>query len=166
MKKSITCCVLGILTLLATPLFAKPTELKWAQLSPVHQQLIDKARSTMKDAYAPYSHYHVGAALLSESGKIYTGFNIENASYPLGMCAERTALFKAITLRDKRFKTIAIVTRDGGMPCGACRQTLNEFAPNLEVLVTDQNKQRIQKTTLAQLLPESFGPSNLNSEKS
>lgn len=140
---------------------AQSDPLSFEQLTKTQQNLVEKAIESMTDAYAPYSHYHVGAALLSEDGTIFTGFNIENASYGLTVCAERTALFKAVTSHHKKFTQIAVVTKNGGMPCGACRQTLNEFSPELLVIVTDANKTKIQLKKLSELLPDSFGPNNL-----
>lgn len=124
-------------------------------------ELIGKAIEGQKNSYAPYSQYFVGAAVLTKSGKIYSGCNIENASYGLGNCAERTAIFKAVSEGEKEIEAIVIVTRDGGLSCGACRQVLNEFNPNMTVIAIDENKQVRHETTLDQLLPHAFGPSNL-----
>lgn len=123
--------------------------------------LVKKALEGQKKAYAPYSKYYVGAALLTKSGKIYTGCNIENASYGLCNCAERTALFKAVSEGEKEFEAIAVVTRDGGMPCGACRQVLNEFNPDLHIITVDESGTIRNELSLGQLLPQAFGPSNL-----
>ena len=89
--------------------------------------LIDAAQQVRKWAYIPYSHYAVGAALLTASGRIYDGVNVENASFPLSNCAERTAIFKAVSEGEKEFLAIAVVTDNGGTPCGACRQVMAEF---------------------------------------
>lgn len=123
--------------------------------------LVKKALEGQKKAYAPYSQYYVGAAILTKSGKIYTGCNIENASYGLCNCAERTALFKAVSEGEKEFEAIAVVTRDGGMPCGACRQVLNEFNPDLHIITLDESGTIRNELSLGQLLPQAFGPSNL-----
>ena len=124
------------------------------------QELISAAMAQLERAYAPYSHFKVGAALLTEEGRIYTGCNIENAAYGNTMCAERTALFKAVSEGVRTFTAIAIASSGSApFPCGACRQSLYEFAPKLDVLVTWDGQ--VRKTTLAQLLPEGFGPSSL-----
>src|SRR5512143_2614455 len=102
-------------------------------------ELIDLARKARKQAYAPYSHYKVGAALLGKSGKVYAGCNVENASYSLTCCAERTAIFKAVSEGETEFEAIAVVTKNGGSPCGACRQVLSEFAPELIIYVADKD---------------------------
>jgi cytidine deaminase len=123
--------------------------------------LIDKAKEVQKKAYPPYSHYYVGAALLTKSGKVFSGCNVENASYGLTICAERTAVFKAVSEGDKEIEAIVVVTKDGGMPCGACRQVLNEFNPKMIVIAADeQGKIHVQKP-LNQLLSDAFGPANL-----
>ena len=91
------------------------------------QNLIQQAMDIRQHAYAPYSKYKVGAALLSKSGRVFTGVNIENAAYSVTICAERTAVFKAVSEGDRTFSAVAIVTDDGGSPCGSCRQVLSEF---------------------------------------
>ncbi len=125
-------------------------------------ELVQEAALARKNAYAPYSQYLVGAALLTKSGKIYKGCNVENASYGLCNCAERTAIFKAVSEGETDFAAIALVTRDGGMPCGACRQVLNEFGPKMVVLAADEHGVIHREYTLDQLLPNSFGPANLD----
>ena len=123
-------------------------------------ELLMQAISAREYAYAPYSNYAVGAALVTTDGKIYTGCNIENASYTPSICAERTAMFKAISEGDFDFTAIAVVTVDGGAPCGVCRQVMREFAPKLTVIIGDlAGNYRI--FTLSDLLPRSFGPENL-----
>ena len=124
------------------------------------EKLLEMAIEARKAAYVPYSGYAVGAALLSTDGRVFTGCNIENAAYGNTMCAERTALFKAVSEGVRTFTAIAIAS-SGSAPfsCGACRQSLYEFAPKLDVLVTWDGQ--VRKTTLAQLLPEGFGPSSL-----
>ena len=124
-------------------------------------ELIDKAVEGQKNSYAPYSNYFVGAAVLTKSGKMYSGCNIENASYGLGNCAERTAVFKAVSEGEKEIEAIVIVTRDGGMSCGACRQVLNEFNPNMKVIAVDKDYKVRREVILSELLPHAFGPSNL-----
>ncbi len=123
-------------------------------------ELIDLARKVRKKAYAPYSHYKVGAALLGKSGKVYTGCNVENASYGHTVCAERTAVLKAVSEGETEFEAIAVVTTNGGSPCGACRQVLSEFAPRLTVYIADKNS-AYRTTTLKKLLPDSFTPAHL-----
>ena len=123
-------------------------------------ELIEFARKARKKAYAPYSHYKVGAALLGKSGKVYTGCNVENASYSHTVCAERTAVLKAVSEGETEFDAIAIVTRNGGSPCGACRQVLSEFAPTLTIHIADKNGE-YRTTTMKKLLPDSFTPAHL-----
>ncbi len=126
--------------------------------------LIQTATQARERAHAPYSNYKVGAALLTTAGKIYSGCNVENAAYGLCMCAERTAIFKAVSEGDHDFTAIAVVTANGGSPCGSCRQVMREFAPHLTVIIADTaGNHRV--TTLSELLPDSFGPEHLpNSE--
>lgn len=125
------------------------------------KMLIQKAIDMLEFSYAPYSGYPVGAALLGEDGKVYTGCNVENAAYGNTLCAERTALCKAVSEGARSFKAIAIASRGSApFPCGACRQSLYEFAPNLRVMVTwDGN---VREAILSDLLPEGFGPSSLD----
>lgn len=124
-------------------------------------ELVRKAQEARKDSYSPYSNYAVGATLLSRSGKIYTGANVENAVYPLSICAERVAVFNAVSSNDRDFEAIAVVSRDGGSPCGACRQVLSEFGLETIVLIADKNGKVLEETTVGDLLPGEFGPSNL-----
>jgi cytidine deaminase len=125
------------------------------------QELIQVARHAQKWAYAPYSNYAVGAALLTNSGRIYEGANVENAVYPVTMCAERVAVFKAVSQGERAFSAIAVVTRDGGSPCGSCRQVLAEFGLDTIVVIADEEGRVTAEMTVGELLPESFGPSNL-----
>lgn len=121
------------------------------------EELMALARGAMAFSYSPYSHYRVGAALLSRDGQVFTGCNIENGSYGASNCAERTALFKAVSEGVTEFTAIAIAAdKAAPWPCGICRQALNEFAPELRVIVTwDGNK---AEATLPELLPHAFGP--------
>lgn len=121
------------------------------------EELIARAALAQEYAYAPYSDYLVGAALLAKSGRIYLGANVENAAYSLTICAERVAVFKAISEGEKEFEAIAVVTSNGGSPCGACRQVLREFAPDLRVFVSDASG-KFRQTSIAEMLPDSFGP--------
>lgn len=123
--------------------------------------LIHSANEIRQWAYAPYSGYAVGAALLAASGRVYTGVNIENAAYPSSICAERVAIFKAITEGEQQFAAIAVVTTNGGSPCGTCRQVMAEFGLDTIVIIADQAGKVIQETTVAGLLPGSFGPQDL-----
>ncbi len=124
------------------------------------QELVTQAIAARKRAYAPYSHYKVGAALLGKSGKVYLGCNVENASYGHTICAERTAFVKAVSEGEKEFEAIAVVTRNGGSPCGACRQVMVEFAPELTIYIADKNGD-YRTTTMNELLPDSFTPEHL-----
>ena len=122
--------------------------------------LIERAQELREMAYAPYSNYKVGAALLSRDGRIFTGCNVENAAYPECICAERGAVTKAVSEGARSFLAIAVATQDGGTPCGACRQVLCEFSPQMIVLIADDNG-LVFETTAADLLPHHFGPANL-----
>jgi len=125
------------------------------------QQLVQAAIEASVHAYAPYSKYVVGAALRARDGTIYGGCNVENAAYPSSICAERTALVKAISEGQREFDSIAVVTRDGGAPCGTCRQMLYEFAPDLLVILADLDGRVHSIQRLYDLLPLGFGPSHL-----
>ncbi len=126
-----------------------------------NQNLIDLANEARKKAYSPYSDYPVGAALRAKSGKIYTGANVENAAFSVTMCAERVALFKAVSEGEREFDIISVVTDNGGSPCGPCRQALSEFGLDLSVLIADGDGNLTQETTLNELLPGAFGPEHL-----
>jgi cytidine deaminase len=129
------------------------------------QKLVDRAVEAQRRAYAPYSNYLVGAALLTSDGTVFTGCNVENAASPATICAERTAVTKAVSEGHREFTAIAVVTRDGGSPCGICRQVLNEFAPNILVIVANGDG-RIQYThRLPEMLLHAFGPSNLETNE-
>jgi cytidine deaminase len=126
---------------------------QWADL--VRQAIIAR-----ESAYAPYSNYKVGAALLTAAGHIYAGCNIENAAYGPTVCAERVAVFKAVSEGQREFAAIAVATVNGVAPCGVCRQVLREFAPHLTIIVADLNG-NYRVLSLADLLPDSFGPEDL-----
>ncbi|MCY3833646.1 MAG: cytidine deaminase [Chloroflexi bacterium] len=130
------------------------------------QQLIKAAIDASRHAYIPYSNYRVGAALLTAGGAIYGGCNIESVSFTPTVCAERTALFKAVSVGQREFKAIAVVTRDAGSPCGVCRQMMYEFAPDLRVILADLDGNSRLVTTLRELLPHGFGPAHLDENKS
>lgn len=125
------------------------------------KQLIQRALEAREKAYVPYSKYPVGAALLCQSGKIYTGANIENAAFPVTVCAERVAIFKAVSEGDMELQAMAVVTKNGGTPCGSCRQVMAEFNPDLIVYVVDEKSDIKQETTLKEILPSYFGPASL-----
>ncbi len=121
------------------------------------EALVSAARDARKNAYAPYSHYAVGAAVQTASGKVYTGCNIENAAYPSGLCAERVAIFKAVADGEREMRAIAVVTSNLGSPCGACRQVLSEFAADDVVIVLAPARgNRRKKYTMKQILPDRF----------
>jgi cytidine deaminase len=123
-------------------------------------KLVSLAAEARKRAHAPYSNIAVGAALLAKSGRVYTGSNVENASYGLTVCAERVAVFKAVSEGEREFEAIAVVTEKGITPCGACRQVLIEFGGDLQVIVADTaGHQRV--FALTDLLPEGFTPEHL-----
>ena len=126
------------------------------------QDLMRLAVEMLDKAYVPYSHFPVGAALECEDETVYTGCNIENAAFPCTICAERTAMFKAISEGNTQFKRIVVAGRseDFCVPCGSCRQVMREFAPELEVICLN-GKGEAKHYTLRQLLPESFGPEYL-----
>ena len=125
------------------------------------EDLLKLAADAAKSAYAPYSQFQVGAAILSENGEVFTGCNVENASYGLSMCAERTAVFKAISHGARKLTAIAVASPGGASPCGACRQVLNEFDPDITVYLGNEKGQLIRETSIRQLLPDAFGPENL-----
>ncbi|MCB9010164.1 MAG: cytidine deaminase [Ardenticatenaceae bacterium] len=122
--------------------------------------LIQAALTVRAMAYAPYSNYPVGAALLMADGRIVTGVNVENASYGLSMCAERTAVFKAVADGQQKILAVAVATDNAGSPCGACRQVLTEFAGDVPVYLVDAAGNG-RDTTLYALLPDHFGPEHL-----
>jgi len=127
------------------------------------QELLKQAIEARKRAYVPYSRFAVGAALLSQGGTVYLGCNIENAAYPLCNCAERTALFKAVSEGDRKFAKLAVVadTERPCSPCGACRQVISEFCrKDMPVLLTNL-KGDLLRTTVEQLLPGAFSAEDL-----
>jgi cytidine deaminase len=128
------------------------------------QALVDLANTARQRAYAPYSNYPVGAALRTKTGRIFTGVNVENAAYPQTMCAERVAIFKAVSEGEKEFEVISVVTDNGGSPCGGCRQVLAEFGLDTMVLMADGNGKLLKETTVKELLPEAFTPDQLSSK--
>ena len=136
-----------------------------------YEELVKKAYEAQAFSYSPYSEFQVGAALLTKSGKVYTGCNIENAAFSPTNCAERTAVFKAVSEGEVNFSAIAVVGNKKGepqeewefcTPCGVCRQVLLEFVNPEEFEVIAGKGNEIRKFTLSQLLPESFSPSMLS----
>jgi cytidine deaminase len=129
----------------------------------IRTRLIEAAKTAQKNAYCPYSRYPVGASVLAESGRIYTGCNVENASFGLSICAERVAIFKAISSGEKRIRSLAVAAKSAA-PCGACRQVIIEFAPkDAEIIYVDwfpmAKKQKTTFTKAGKLLPHAFDPS-------
>ena len=124
------------------------------------EELLKLAQIAMKNSYSPYNRYAVGAALLCKNGRVFLGCNIENASFGLTNCGERTAIFKAVSEGEREFEAVAIAS-NGSLPypCGTCRQVLNEFAPGIRVLVTWDGGQ--DEMSLRELLPHGFGPKDL-----
>ena len=123
--------------------------------------LIDLANQARILAYAPYSNYRVGAALRTKSGRIFTGVNVENAAYPTTMCAERVAIYKAVSEGEREFDVIAVVTPNGGSPCGGCRQVMAEFGLETIVLIGNGAGDILEQTTVDGLLPGAFTPAHL-----
>ena len=137
--------------------------------------LLNLAAEARRRAYAPYSNYPVGAALRTKSGRVFTGANVENAAYPNTMCAERIAVFKAVTEGEREFDALAVVTANGGHPCGGCRQVLAEFGSDTIVLIgslggdpatgspsgDSTGASLVEETTIAKLLPGPFTPADL-----
>jgi cytidine deaminase len=127
------------------------------------QALIDLANTARQRAYVPYSNYPVGAVVRTKTGRLYTGVNVENAAYPQTMCAERVAIFKAVSEGEKEFEVIAVVTDNGGSPCGGCRQVMAEFGLDTIVLLADGTGKLVKETSVRELLPEPFTPEQLKS---
>jgi cytidine deaminase len=125
------------------------------------RDLIKAAAAAREKAYVPYSHYPVGAAILTSTGKVFTGCNIEIASYGGTNCGERTAAFKAVSEGERDFVAVAVVTSNGAAPCGICRQVLYEFGPEMQVIMVDVNNTIAWEGPLTDLLPHGFGPKKL-----
>lgn len=128
-------------------------------------KLIQIAIEARNQAYAPYSNYQVGAALLATSGRIYDGVNIENAAFPVTICAERVAVFKAVSEGEREFLAIVVATVNGGMPCGSCRQVLAEFGLETLVIIANLEGKIISETPIGELLPGAFRPKDLPPKK-
>lgn len=119
--------------------------------------LVAAARKARINAHAPYSNFAVGAAILTDEGKVFVGCNVENASFGLTICAERVAASTAVAAGQRTFVRLALSLPEGGTPCGACRQFLSEFADELEILIDDSDKEHsVRKTSLSALLPDRF----------
>ncbi len=129
------------------------------------EKLIEKAKEARNRSYSPYSRFPIGAALLTEDGEIFTGTNIENASYGLTNCAERTAIFKAVSEGYRKFKMLAVVadTKRPVPPCGACRQVINEFGGKIRVIMANLEGDIVELTG-ADLLPGAFNREDMNNE--
>lgn len=125
------------------------------------EQLVAQALLARQRAYAPYSNYFVGAAILAADGEVILGCNVENASYPATICAERVALTAAIAQGKRDLVAIAVATRDGGSPCGICRQVMAELGPAMQVYIANEQG-NYRSTTVAELLPDSFSGSSLS----
>ena len=125
-------------------------------------ELAKLASSARELAYAPYSKFKVGAAILCSEGKTFTGCNVENASYGISMCAERVALYKAVSEGQQSIQSIALSLSGSGSLCGACRQALHEFNPSMIVYLSDETGRIHHETTLNTLLPQAFGAENLD----
>lgn len=125
------------------------------------EQLVKEAIAARQLAYAPYSNYLVGAAVLAEDGTVILGCNVENASYPATICAERVALTSAIAQGKRKLTAIAVATRNGGSPCGICRQVMAELGPEMDVYISDEQG-NFRTTTVRELLPDSFGGASLD----
>jgi cytidine deaminase len=129
----------------------------------LRQKLIQTALEARKWAYAPYSGYEVGAALLTSSDRTYDGVNVENAAYPSSMCAERVAVFKAVSEGERDFVALVVASPNGGTPCGACRQVLAEFGLNTLIIIVNDQGEVMHETALENLLPVAFLPEDLKS---
>ncbi|HSM71576.1 MAG TPA: cytidine deaminase [Anaerolineales bacterium] len=125
------------------------------------QALVDLANTARERAYVPYSGYRVGSSLRTKSGRVFTGVNVENAAYPQTMCAERVAMFKAVSEGEKDFEVITVVTDNGATPCGGCRQVMAEFGLDTMVIMADGKGKIVQETTVKDLLPGAFTPEQL-----
>lgn len=125
------------------------------------QELVAAAQAARKQAYAPYSHYAVGAAVLTADGTVLPGCNVENAAYPATICAERVALTSAIAQGSRKLTAIAVVTQNGGTPCGICRQVMAELGPEMDVYISDAAG-NFRATTVRALLPDAFDSASLD----
>ena len=139
----------------------QPKRKNW--VSAMRKKLIEAAKKAQKNSYSPYSRYPVGAAVMTESGRIYTGCNVENASFGLAICAERVAIFNAVSHGEKKLRAICVAAKSA-KPCGACRQVIIEFAvKDADVICVDwqplEKKEHVEYTKASRLLPKPFDPS-------
>ncbi len=126
----------------------------------MYKKLLSFAEKASKNSYSPYSKFAVGASVLCSDGKVYCGTNIENASYGLTLCAERTAVFTAVSNGSKNITAVAVYSKDGVIPCGACRQVISEFSQKADIIYNDKNG-AVKIKKIYDLLPESFNKKNL-----
>jgi cytidine deaminase len=131
-----------------------------------HKTLVSRARAAKRFSHSPYSRFRVGAAVVTSTGKVYTGCNIENSSYGLTVCAERTALFKAVSEGETSFEAIAITSdeNDATPPCGACRQVIMDLAGDIDVILSTKSG-KLKKLKVSELLPYPFGGKNLKNAR-
>ncbi len=168
-QRLLNCLRYSISTMSSKPNNTHPTD-ESSELGPqktvagfaeaIIRRLIRAADEVRKNAYAPYSGYHVGAAVFTKSGMVFSGCNVENASYGLTNCAERSAIFTAIGEGHREFVAIAVVTDQGWSPCGACRQVIREFGDNIAVIIAD-GKGNYTSTTSGALLPSGFSAADM-----
>ncbi|NBX68838.1 MAG: cytidine deaminase [Proteobacteria bacterium] len=139
-------------------------ELPVSKLNSKEKDLVKKAINAKKKAYAPYSKYQVGSVVLDDTGKIYTGCNVENASYPAGLCAERTAIVKMVSEGGKKIKTIVVAasSEEPVFPCGMCLQVIQEFGADSEVIALNKSGKHFLKALTRTLFPFAFDPEKLN----
>jgi len=130
----------------------------------MQKKLIDQAKEAFKNAYVPYSNYPVGSAVLTESGEIFKGANVENVAFPVTVCGERSAIFNAVSHGHRSFQAIAVVTRGGGTPCGSCRQVMAEFGLDTLVLIANAKGELLQTYTVRDLLPNAFDEEDLHAK--
>src|SRR5829696_2232594 len=128
------------------------------------QSLVELANTARQYAYVPYSNYPVGSSLRTKTGRVFTGVNVENAAYPQTMCAERIAIFKAVSEGEQEFEVITVVTDNGGSPCGGCRQVMAEFGLDTIVILADGTGKLTKETTVRELLPDAFTPDRLGKQ--
>ncbi len=160
-----------LLLLLSSPLLAKEDSLiaktppakreAMENISKEEKDLIAAAQAVRSNSYCPYSHYRQGAAARSVNKKIYTGVNVENASLGLSCCAAQIAMFNAVSNNDANIEAIAVINKGGGAICGACRQVLNEFNPNMKVIMVNETGSFKKVYDLKDLFPEAWGPQNI-----
>jgi cytidine deaminase len=134
-----------------------------SKLNPREKRLVEKALEARKKAYAPYSSYWVGSSLLDDRGKVFSGCNVENASYPAGLCAERTAIVKMVSEGGRKIKSIVVAASslEPVFPCGMCLQVIQEFGPEAEVIAVNQKGDKFVKALTRELFPFAFDPEKL-----